>query len=360
VIRGLARRTKGKTARVWRRLESLGNLAPPGGVSLIYHRIAQPLADPWNMSVSPERFAMHMEILRRFAVPCTFGEFADRLSAKIPEPSISVTFDDGYADNRLALPILEAHDVPATIFVISGSVGNPSAFWWELLTQIFLETPTLPRQLMLTVDGKPRQYDLGPAAVYGPADLARSAAWRGDDSLPEDSRQRTYLDVWAHLVGLPSEDITDAARELRTWAGLPETEPTDGRPRPVTRVELQRLADSPLIEIGGHTRTHADLSVLSRAQAATEIADGRRDLIEMTGRDVRSFAYPYGRFGPDSIADIRDAGFACAGNSRPGRATPRNDPLALPRIHATDLSSEHFEALLATFIAPRRNRAARS
>jgi len=360
VIKGLAKRTKGKATRVWRRLESMGNLAPISGVSLIYHRIAQPQADPWNMSVSPERFATHMEILRRFAVPCTFGELADRLTARMPEPCISVTFDDGYVDNIQALPILEAHDVLATIFVISGAVGNPHAFWWELLTQIFLETPTLPRQLMLMVGGKQRHYDLGHDAVYSPADLARSAEWRADDSLPQDARQRTYLDVWAHLVGLPSEDILVAAGELRAWAGIPETESTDSQPRPVTHAELQRLADSPLIEIGGHTRTHADLSTLSRAQAATEIGDGRRDLIEMTGRDVRSFAYPYGRFGPDTIADIRDAGFACAGNSRPGRATPRNDPLALPRLHATDLSAEHFEALLATFIAPRRNRVSRS
>lgn len=360
MIKGLARRAKGNTARVWRRLEHLGNLAPPSGVSLIYHRIAQPLADPWNMSVSPERFAMHMEIVRRFALPCTFADFADRLNAKMPEPSISVTFDDGYVDNLQALPILEAHDVPATIFVISGAVGNSRAFWWDLLTRIFLETPSLPRQLTFMAGGKPLHYDLGPAAGYGPADLLRSAGWRADESLPEDARQRTYLDVWAHLVGLPPEDISMAALELRAWAGLPETEPTDSQPRPVTHAELQRLAGSPLIEIGGHTRTHADLSSLSPAQAATEIGDGRRDLIEMTGRDIRSFAYPYGRFGPDTIADVRAAGFACAGNSRSRRATPRNDLHALPRVHAHDLSAEDFEALLATFMAPRRNRGARS
>lgn len=360
MIRGLAQSTKARAARLWRSVERVREAGTPGGVSLIYHRVAEPLADPWNMAVSPERFAAHMEILRRFGVPCTVGDFADRLSAKVPEPGIAVTFDDGYVDNLSALPILEAHDVPATIFVISSAVGNPKAFWWDLLTRIFLETPSLPRQLTFLAGGSPLHFDLGPAAVYGPTDLSRSAAWRADYTPPEDARQRTYLDVWTHLVALPPEEVSVAARELRAWAGLPETEPTDSQPRPVTSAELQRLADSPLIEIGGHTRTHADLSRLSRTQAATEIGGGRRDLIEMTGREVRSFAYPYGRFGPDTIADIRDAGFDCAGNSRPGRATPRNDLHALPRVHATDLSADHFEALLATFMAPRRNRVARS
>jgi peptidoglycan/xylan/chitin deacetylase (PgdA/CDA1 family) len=312
------------------------------------------------MSVSPENFAGQMEVLRRFAVPRTLGDFADRLEAQVPGPSIVVTFDDGYADNLLALPILEAHDVPATIFIVSGAVGNRRAFWWDQLSRIFLETQKLPQRLLLDTGGTPQHYDLGDAATYDTADLIRSAQWRADSDPPEDARQRTYLDVWHHLVGLAPDEISVAVEALRTWAKLPETVPTDIEALPVTPSELQRLADSPLIEIGGHTRTHANLAKLSRERAANEIGGGRRDLIELTGRDVRSFAYPYGRFGPHTIDDIRAAGFACAGNSRSGLATPRNDRLALPRVQATDLSAEHFEALLWRFMAPKRSHGSRN
>lgn len=356
MIPAVAQRVKTQAARMVHGLGRLRSGARAGGVVLIYHRIAQPQADPWNISVSPRNFADHMEILRRFAVPRTFGDFAGRLNAGDPEPGVAVTFDDGYADNLLALPILEAQDVPATIFVVSGAVGNPPAFWWDLLTRIFLETPRLPQQLLLDAGGKPVVHDLGKAAIYSPADLSRSARWRADLTPPQDKRQSVYLAVWQELVGLEPDEILTAMDKLRAWAGLPET-PAQNDARPVTQAELLRLADSPLVEIGGHTRTHADLARLSPEQAAGEIGGGRKDLMEMTGRDVRSFAYPYGRFGPRTVADIRDGGYAWAGCSRHGFATSRHDPSALPRVHATDLSADRFEAMLAGFLRPLRSRA---
>ena len=353
----VAQRIKAQAARMVRGMGRFRSVGRAGGVVLIYHRIGRPLADPWNISVGPQNFADHMEILRRYAVPRTFGDFAGRLNSGVCEPSIVVTFDDGYADNLQALPILEAHDVPATIFIASDAVGNPPAFWWDLLTKIFLETPSLPQELLLDAGGTPIRYDLGAAATYGPADLSRSALWRADLAPPGDKRQMVYLDVWQKLVGLEPDEIRRAADSLRTWAGLSDAG-SDCDARPVTQAELLRLADSPLVEIGGHTRTHADLARLSPEQAAGEIGGGRQDLMEMTGRDVRSFAYPYGRFGPRTIADIRESGYAWAGCSRHGYATPRHDPYALPRVHATDLSADRFEAMLAGFLRPLRGRAA--
>lgn len=353
-MKRVAQKAKAQASRIWRIAERHRNAGGSGGVVLIYHRIARPPADPWGMAVGPEAFADHMAILRRFGVPRKFGDFADRLNSKVSEPGVVVTFDDGYVDNLLALPILEAHDVPATIFIASGAVGRPEAFWWDLLTRIFLQTPTLPQHLTLAAGKQPLTCDLEADATCDDAALLRASRWRPDVEGPQDARQRAFLKVWQHLIGLAPDEITTAARDLGIWAGVSADKPLENGSRPVTPTELQVLADSPLIEIGGHTRTHADLSRLSRAQAAQEISGGRHDLIRMTGREVRSFAYPYGRSGPHTIADIRDAGFSCAGCSRPGLATRRHAVHALPRVHATDLSAEEFEALLWCYMVPRR------
>jgi peptidoglycan/xylan/chitin deacetylase (PgdA/CDA1 family) len=318
------------------------------GVILIYHRVAEPATDPWGIAVSPDNFAAHMEVARTYAVPRTQGDFADRLDAATgPERSIVVTFDDGYADNLTALPILEANEVPATVFVVSGAVGKPDAFWWDLLTRIFLEAPVLPQHLALDLPAGRTTYDLGDAARYDGATLLHAARWRADLEPPQDARQRTYLDVWKRLLGLSPGEIAAAAEALATWAGLPGPAPAEGEGRPMTSGELATLAASPLIEIGGHTRTHADLARLTRAEAADEIGGGRCDLVEMTGRPVRSFACPYGRMGPHTVADIRSAGFTNASCSRFGLASGRDDALALPRVHVPNMPAETFERLIA-------------
>ncbi len=50
------------------------------------------------------------------------------------------------------------------------------------------------------------------------------------------------------------------------------------------------------IEFGAHSRTHADLTRISAGDALEEIRGSRDDLAALLGRDVRTFAYPYGRW----------------------------------------------------------------
>ena len=48
-----------------------------------------------------------------------------------------ITFDDGYKDNYTnAFPILKKYDLPATVFVISDSVGTADFMTWEQLKEI--------------------------------------------------------------------------------------------------------------------------------------------------------------------------------------------------------------------------------
>jgi peptidoglycan/xylan/chitin deacetylase (PgdA/CDA1 family) len=65
-------------------------------------------------------------------------------------------------------------------------------------------------------------------------------------------------------------------------------------------------------EIGAHTMTHPDLSELDYAACKSEIEQSRDALELLTGQPVRTFAYPFGHYGPAAVAAARDVGFRAA------------------------------------------------
>jgi peptidoglycan/xylan/chitin deacetylase (PgdA/CDA1 family) len=66
------------------------------------------------------------------------------------------------------------------------------------------------------------------------------------------------------------------------------------------------------VEIGAHTLTHPDLSLVGAEGCRREVLGSRDFLRELTGTSVDSFAYPYFHLGPDAVGAVREAGFASA------------------------------------------------
>jgi peptidoglycan/xylan/chitin deacetylase (PgdA/CDA1 family) len=66
------------------------------------------------------------------------------------------------------------------------------------------------------------------------------------------------------------------------------------------------------VEIGAHTVTHPDLSLLDAEACRREVRDSRDTLRDVTGASVTSFAYPFCGFGPAAQAAVREAGFHVA------------------------------------------------
>ena len=88
-------------------------------------------------------------------------------------------------------------------------------------------------------------------------------------------------------------------------------------------------------EIGGHTRTHANLGEVAGAKAEWEIASCRRELENRLGTTVRLFAYPYGR--AENMTDanrelVRAAGFRCCASCYGGTNPRGSDAFRLRRI----------------------------
>jgi peptidoglycan/xylan/chitin deacetylase (PgdA/CDA1 family) len=98
---------------------------------LMYHRIVEhePLYDPDRICTSVARLNAHLAWL---AAHSFLGVPLD-LAARPAQPGEGrryvITFDDGYEETlHLALPVLRAHSLPATVFAISGLIGGRSVW----------------------------------------------------------------------------------------------------------------------------------------------------------------------------------------------------------------------------------------
>lgn len=75
--------------------------------------------------------------------------------------------------------------------------------------------------------------------------------------------------------------------------------------------ELRELAGAG-IELGAHTVTHPDMSLLDHEACLREMVDSRQAIERLTGAPVRTFAYPFCRYGEAALSAAREAGFLAA------------------------------------------------
>jgi len=266
-----------------------------------------------------------MSVLRRAACPLALSEFEyRRRRGQLPARAIAVTFDDGYADNlHAALPVLEAHGVPATVFVTTGGIGAATEFWWDALERACYVPAALPSRFVVEAGGERVAHDLDEAA-RAPLPATDLAA---------DARRPLYAALSAWLRIRPPAVQREVITALQRWAGVEAT------PRPTYRTlgveELVRLAQSPLIEIGAHSVTHPTFGLLDPAAQRAECVEGRESLRQWLGVAPAMFAYP---FGDDAAvtrvaeAVVRDCGHEAAFTTGAQAAWRWNRRTAVPRF----------------------------
>lgn len=92
---------------------------------LCYHSVACGWADP--VSIEPVDFERQCAVLARRQRVVPLASMIDRLAAgsALPAAADVLTFDDGFADfARFAVPILRRHRLPATMYVVAGSIPD--------------------------------------------------------------------------------------------------------------------------------------------------------------------------------------------------------------------------------------------
>ena len=85
----------------------------------------------------------------------------------------------------------------------------------------------------------------------------------------------------------------------------------EGKPM-LTPAQIKEMSDSGLVEFGGHTLNHIDLTSVSENAAEEEIRAGKDYLESITGKPCTSFCYPFGQFTDRDIALLKKHEFKCS------------------------------------------------
>ena len=120
----------GETAAYLHRMTGFGHLSNPAsnGV-LLYHGVGEPAGTQVFGNISVDRFRSDVRYLVDEFEVVPLREIANQGTTR----RIAVTFDDGLRSvHRNALPVLREFDVPATVFVSPGFIGDRNR---ELLSE---------------------------------------------------------------------------------------------------------------------------------------------------------------------------------------------------------------------------------
>jgi peptidoglycan/xylan/chitin deacetylase (PgdA/CDA1 family) len=282
------------------------------GAILMFHHVrpwvARDFAPNRLLEVTPEFLDAALALVKSRGFEfVTLDTALERIAAPGDRPFVVLTFDDGYRDNvEHALPVLEKHDAPFTMFVTTGFAERTARLWW-----IELE-----------------------AAIRR---LDRIALGR-DINLPASDpseKQRAFGILYKWLRAGPEERLLEMCAQLCDQAGIdPAGIPAD------LCLDWNGIADMsrhPLATMGVHTVTHPMLAKHADDVVRRELSESRTRIEQATGKPARHLAFPVGdptSAGPREFVIARELGFVSAVTTRPGMIFREHAAhlTALPRL----------------------------
>jgi peptidoglycan/xylan/chitin deacetylase (PgdA/CDA1 family) len=324
--------------RVYHKIKSL---FVPEALVLMYHRIAEPEADIWDIAVSAGQFEKHLQALKKAGNVVPLQELADRhADGTLKKNSIAITFDDGYSDNfRVAKPLLEKYQLPATFFITTGNIGQAAEFWWDELENIILFTKRLPVQFSMRINNQLIEEDLNTAELTAEM-RQKHISWKACTEAPPTPRCRLYYRIWEQLKPVPPIEQQTRLQKIRDWAGVGKGSRPDFQS--MSLAELKEMGKSRLTDIGAHTVSHPALAFHAPEFQKKELAESKSFLEEITERKIDLLAYPYGNYNKDTARIAADLNFSAAFTTEEQVVRARSDRFQLARFQVKNLHYGQF------------------
>lgn len=229
-------------------------------VVLMYHGVVDdrwPFAEKNWLQVKVSKFRKQMEYLKQHYDVVSIDQVNDK--RKSNKPRAVITFDDGYENNyTVAYPILRELGLPATIYVVTGTVDTNHIFWYDRLWLCGLHQ---------TIDGlkdkHPREIEL--------------------------VVDEMILPHWTKLLTNNEFNI------LQTFG-------------PLKKLHIEEMSNSGLITFGSHTHKHEIVTRISFDEFKYTFLRSLEILKSWNINISNSFCFPNGWFDESHVKYINSSG----------------------------------------------------
>ncbi|POA18291.1 polysaccharide deacetylase [Pseudomonas sp. FW300-N1A1] len=298
------------------------------GVILMLHRVladdaAAALPHRNELCVGPQAFDHLLGWLKRHfdCVPLMSLLQPDARLHQSARPRVALTFDDGWRDNALnAFPVLQQHQVPASIFLSTDFIGSRQRFWWESLGEtLWGSHGEVPRQNL--IDHLQQSGHTLPESLLGEAD---------------EQRRSQALAHYLQTLKRLSPD---------TLSQLAGTCPEDASPQALDWHQVRTLESSGLISFGPHGASHAILTGLDDQRLEQELRRSRDALDNGCLQPLPVYCYPNGDHDQRVRQQLAAHRYPFALGTGAGLYRGTGDPLALPRFGVSQRNASRPELL---------------
>lgn len=295
------------------------------GVILKLHRVlandrAADLPHRNELNVGPKAFEHLLVWLRKHFDCVPLMEILQPGALKSERPKVALTFDDGWRDNALnAFPLLQKHQVPASIFLSTDDIGRRQRLWWESLGETLWEShgEKARRHLIECLHSVGR-----PLPVLM-------------DDLDAQRRSLTLLRYLQNLKTLAPEVLGRLIDEC----------PPESLPQALDWQQVRSMEASGLVRFGARGASHAALVDLDNQRLHEELSRSRDALLNGCNRPLPVYCYPNGDHDARVRQQVADHDYPFALGTDTGLYRGAADPMALPRFAVSQHTARNPELL---------------
>lgn len=254
---------------------------------LTYHRIDEPSRmknlHPGMISATPAEFARQIKEVAQTYHVISMNTVLEAIEKKTPLParSVLITFDDAYRDfSEHAWPILQAQNLPVTLFVPTAFPDQPErVFWWDRLY----------------------------AAMANANGTAEVMLEENRFSLKTEQDKKDSFKKARNLIkSLPHEQAMLEVERICNELNAPHVENCV-----LGWNELRQLAAEG-VTLAPHTQTHPLLNRIDATKTIEEATGSLNDLRREIGETLPIIAYPAGGVSDCVAENLKQNGFQLA------------------------------------------------